>query len=220
MHSSVGNNINAIRIHCGYTQAQLAEYLNVSQTTISSWENGGTRPRAANVEPLYSLVPGLTYDDIWGEDNGFATKAPKGNPVHGKGLIPLYGSISAGQSLDMLPIMEFVDINEQLLAAFPQAFFLRVNGESMNRVLPNGCLALVDPLQREPLSGAIFALRVDASEATVKRLRLEGSTLTLLPCSTDPSFEETELSWTAESQASVQILGRVVWYCLPPDERL
>ncbi|MGN0038194.1 MAG: LexA family protein, partial [Coriobacteriales bacterium] len=125
-----------------------------------------------------------------------------------------------GQSLDMLPITEFVDINEQLLAAFPQAFFLRVNGESMNRVLPNGCLALIDPLQREPLSGAIFALRVDASEATVKRLRLEGSTLTLLPCSTDPSFEETELSWTAESQASVQILGRVVWYCLPPDERL
>lgn len=217
MDNHVGNNINAIRVHYGLSQAQLAEQVGVSQTTVSSWECGQTFPRRANIERLLSLFPELKIDDIDSTAIGFARRALGANPKRQSALIPLYGSISAGKSVEMLPVSEYLDVSEALQKLYPRAFFLRISGESMNRVLANGSLALVDPQQRQAVDGGIYALSIDRSEATVKRVRIFGETLVLQPDSTDPGFEETVFHPSPDSQVSVSIIGRVVWHCPPLD---
>lgn len=220
MRNYVGNNINAIRIHNGLSQEQFARLAEVSQTTVSAWECGQTFPRRSNINRLLKSFPELTLDDIFSEENGFARRALALNPNRSEALIPLYGSISAGKSLEMLPVMEYLDVSESLKERFPHAFFLRINGESMNRVLPNGSLALIDPTQREIVDNGIYALCINGAEAVVKRVRCLGRALVLLPDSTDAAFKETLLDWNPESQDSVVVFGRVVWYCLSPDARL
>ena len=217
MLNYIGNNINAIRVHYGLSQDQLAEITEVSQTTVSAWECGKSTPRRSNIEPLLSTYPELDYDAVYSRESGFAQRVLATLQEHRDCSIPLYGSISAGKSVEMLPVDEFLDISESLKRRYPKAFFLRVNGESMNRVLPNGCLALIDPTQSEATDDGIFAICVNGAEATVKRVRLIGDNLLLVPDSTDTSYKEMLFDSNGATQESARIIGRVVWSCLPPD---
>lgn len=47
-------------------------------------------------------------------------------------------------------------------------FFLKVEGESMNRTLPNESYALIDPTLKEIHEGKVYAVSVDNSAATIK----------------------------------------------------
>ena len=56
----------------------------------------------------------------------------------------LYGSIAAGTPIEMIEVNETHPIPTEIHDRFPNAFLLKVSGESMNRVIPNGCYVLVD----------------------------------------------------------------------------
>lgn len=45
------------------TQEEVAEKLNVTKKTVSSWENGRTLPGLDKIEAICELY-GLSYDDI------------------------------------------------------------------------------------------------------------------------------------------------------------
>ena len=70
--NAIGNNIRAVRVDAGLTQTEFAKRLQVSQTTVSSWETGSSQPRRSNLFILLSEFPGLTLEDINSEKNGFA----------------------------------------------------------------------------------------------------------------------------------------------------
>lgn len=63
---SVGDNIKKFRFEKGMTQAQLADKLNVSEKTISSWEVNRTEPNMGNIEML-SKALGCRKSDLIGE---------------------------------------------------------------------------------------------------------------------------------------------------------
>ena len=63
----IGDNIKKFRIIRGLSQAELADLLNVSQKTISSWEIGRTEPNMGMVEKL-ALLLGVRKSDLIGED--------------------------------------------------------------------------------------------------------------------------------------------------------
>ena len=48
----------------GYTQAEIAEKLNVSQGCYSHWENGYNRPTQKYV-PMLAKILGVTQEEIW-----------------------------------------------------------------------------------------------------------------------------------------------------------
>lgn len=52
----IGNFIMALRQEKGFTQKQLADRLNVSNRTVSSWETGSALPRFALMEQLSKLL--------------------------------------------------------------------------------------------------------------------------------------------------------------------
>ena len=55
--------IKAARINKDLTQKDLAKRLNVSNKTVSNWENGRSVPKADKIEALCSILE-MPYDQI------------------------------------------------------------------------------------------------------------------------------------------------------------
>ena len=61
--AKIGDFLSALRKAQGYTQQEVAEKLNLSNKTISKWENGGGLPDIT-VLPALAELYGVTADDI------------------------------------------------------------------------------------------------------------------------------------------------------------
>lgn len=55
--------MRAARIDRGMTQEELATALNVTKKTISSWEQGKTRPKSDKIDAICCIL-GRSYDSI------------------------------------------------------------------------------------------------------------------------------------------------------------
>lgn len=212
----MGDNIAAIREDLGVTQTEFAKMAGVAQTTVSAWETRGQMPRKATLLHIIEQYPHLTLDDFYGNKGGFARTLGSGDIVRTQNA-PLYGSIAAGTPLEMIPVTEYVEVPTSLIARYPNCFFLRVNGNSMNRIVPNGYLALIDPDQKAIMDGRIVVLRVDGSEATLKCIRVDDERIVITPDSHDPSFQPQIIERTGGNAgfSSIEILGTAVWFCAP-----
>ena len=219
MENYIGDNIHAIRTNFGLSQTKLAKIADVSQTAVSSWECGQNVPRFGNAVRIVETLPGLKMDDIYSEVLGYARRVlqqSRPEPDTLFGFAPLYGSIAAGAPLEMLETDEAHPVPNTLLERYPSAFYLKVKGESMNRCLPNGSYALVCPTS-EVVDGAIYAVSVGASEATVKRVRKLNNGVVLVPESNDPTFRPQVFDHSEGINETLSVIGRVVWFCMPFD---
>ena len=122
--------------------------------------------------------------------------------------IPVYGKISAGipnwaeECLDgYLPI----DPNLMNITNLEECFFLKVNGESMNKEIQNGAYALIRK-QDDVNDGEIAAVLVNGFEATLKKFSRQGNFIILEPMSTDESFK-TQIY---DKKTSIKILGKYI----------
>lgn len=132
--------------------------------------------------------------------------------------VPLYGSISAGTPIEMVPVDDRHPIPDVMHEKYPDAFLLRVSGESMNRIIPNGAYVLVDPRQKEPeVDGQPYAVCVNGFDATVKRVRRLANGVQLVPDSNDPTYPVQTFDFADPDVETVTVIGRVVWYCVPFD---
>ena len=55
--------LKAARVNAGFSQKEASILLQVSNKTLSSWENGDTFPSAKKIERLCALY-NVSYDDI------------------------------------------------------------------------------------------------------------------------------------------------------------
>lgn len=84
-------------------------------------------------------------------------------------------------------------------------FFLRVNGESMNKVVKNGAFALIHK-QEDVDDGEIAVVLVNGDEATLKRFSKQNGIVILEPISGDPTYTTQVYDSTTE----IHILGKYV----------
>lgn len=122
--------------------------------------------------------------------------------------IPVYGKISAGipnwaeECLDgYLPI----DPNLMGIINPEECFFLKVDGESMNKEIKNGAYALIRK-QDIVEDGEIAAVLVNGFEATLKKFSRQGDFVILEPMSTDDSFK-TQIY---DKNTQIKILGKYI----------
>lgn len=133
--------------------------------------------------------------------------------------VPLYGSIAAGMPREMIEVEDTHAIPLEVQRNFPDAFLLRVVGESMNRILPNGSYALVDPCEEVERDGQPYAVCVNGFDATIKRVKKLHNGFELVPDSTDPTFTSKVYDYGIEGTETITVIGRVVWYCIPYEWR-
>lgn len=121
---------------------------------------------------------------------------------------PVYGRISAGQpnwAEECLEGYLHIDPNLMGIIAPEEHFFLRVNGESMNKVIRNGAYALIHK-QDIVENGEIAVILVNGDEATLKKFSKQGDLIILEPMSTDNNFT----TQVYDKNTPIQILGKYV----------
>ena len=193
---------------------KLAEAIDLpAQTIYSALRNGIAGASATTVMPIAAAL----RIDPFELTRGNLAILP--DEAAGTVEVPLFGSIVAGQPSEPDAADAMLPVPAELVRKYPRAFLLRVEGESMNRVLPNGCYALVDPCDSISASNRIYAVAVGEDRATVKRVKVLSNGYELFPDSTDSTFRSTVLDFGDIDADTVSVIGEVVWYCLPTDWR-
>lgn len=206
---SLADNVRRLRTDAGMTQAELARQVGVTRATVTQWETGWSQPRMGALEKLSSVL-GAPISDLL--EDGKVKKLSTSTVD-----VPLYGRIAAGTPIEMVEVEDTQPVPVKVHERHPDAFLLRVEGESMNRVLPNGCFALVDPCDEVVRDGAAYAVCVNGYDATIKRVRRLANGFELAPDSVDPTFRPTVYDYGEPGTDRVTVIGRVVYYVLPVD---
>lgn len=202
--------IREVREEKGMTQTDLAKRMGTTQQNIQRWETEQVNMRAETLVRM-SRVLGKSVAYLLGV-------APEGmSPIADEYEVPLYESIAAGMPIEMIPVNETFAIPGSLHDRYPKAFLLKVAGESMNRILPNGSYALIDPCETVDEDGRPYAVRIDHRDATIKRVHMLAHGVQLIPDSNDPTYHPMVYDDTDPDSDDVAIIGRVVWYCIPYD---
>lgn len=131
--------------------------------------------------------------------------------------VPLLSRIAAGTPLEMEDYEDSFPIPARLHDKYPDAFLLRVDGDSMNRIIPNGCYALVDPCDEVLHDGKPYAICVNGYDATIKRVHKLNNGFELIPDSSDPTYSKTTYNFNDPQTDPVTVIGEVVHYVLPYD---
>lgn len=148
------------------------------------------------VTELYSGKRQLKYDE--------AMKLIELAPAVAQGrALPVIGMAGAGNWLEAIEhARETVWVPQQ--AGDAGKFAVEVFGQSMNRVLPEGSIAIIDPQDRDLFVGKIYLLRNSDGEATIKRYRADPARFE--PVSDDASFEPFSIG-----SVDFQVIGRVTY---------
>lgn len=86
-----------------------------------------------------------------------------------------------------------------------ECFFLRVNGESMNKEIKNGGFALIKKTDFVE-NGEIAVVLVNGFDATLKKFTKQGDLIILEPMSTDSSFE----TQVYDKNTEVKVIGKYI----------
>ena len=220
MNNFIGNNINAIRVEHGLSQVDLAKIAGVSQTTISAWECGESTPRKANVFKIMNALKGITFDDVMSEQNGYAMRVFEKAHISPNGWVevPFYGSIAAGEPIEMIPRGDTYHVPESIARNHPNSGVLQACGNSWNKGgIYDGFFILVDfdivtpENDHEP-----FAVSINDT-CTVKSIQRLENGVRLLPNSYDETIKPIVFDYDEEGDNIVKPLGKVVWTFAPFD---
>lgn len=207
----IGKLIRDKRIEYGLTMKEVAQRVGVSEGTISRWESGeinnmkrssmAALSKELNISPLVLMG--------WSE-------APKTTPT---AIYPYFDTaISAGalEAVDAMDSAVRIEVPDAIMGRYAHhkdIVFLKVNGESMNRVIPNGSIIAVQTdIEKESLSNGDIVVAYTAEGYSVKRLFLDrvNHRAILRPDSTDISFSDIVVD--CSSYGELHIFGKVVIY--------
>ncbi len=193
---------------------KFADEIGVPHTSIySALDRGMKNTRTELTDKIYRAL-NVDWDTARLDDfKGLKLKATAGNFVD----VPLYGAIAAGTPIEMVEVEGTHPVPNEVFNQHPDAFLLKVEGESMNRILPNGSYALVDPCEDVERDGQPYAVCVNGHNATIKRVRKLNNGFQLVPDSNDPTYATETYNYNEPGTETITIIGRVVYYVLPFD---
>lgn len=216
----IPENIDALLVKFDITQEALARIAGVAPSSVNGWRNGAV-PRKNAIERMCKELE-ITRDDIMSDEYGLAAKEhgrvlslPKGAmPVYssGEATVPLLtlGRVHAGALMDEEEAESRVEVPASVCKRHPRAFALVVEGNCMDRVIPEGAHVLVDP-DRDPQNGSIAVVETEAYQAVMRRWYRGSSTLML---AADSYEDQDDIVFTMDD-GPVRVVGTVVWYQSP-----
>ena len=191
----------------GLTQGELAEKINVTRSTVTQWETGWTQPRMGAIERMASVF-NVSVSDIVSEDAPVISGAMKAIS-NGESYLPLVslGRVHAGVLVDEEVCEKTVNVPSNIAKNHPSAMVLEVEGNCMNRVIPEGAHILVDP-DVYPSNGSIVVAETEDYQAIMRRWYKGSKSLMLVA----DSYEEFEDIIFTDDEHPIKVVGVVVWY--------
>jgi repressor LexA len=190
----MGNRISELRMAKGLTQTHLATLAGTTKSQLAKLE-GGTRRLSDHWSQR--LAPHL---DVQPYELFMA-------PGVAKALrqVPMVGSISCGNWREAI---EEAGGTVPTTEGGPNAFALRADGDSMDLIIDPGGYVVVDPDDRNLVSGRVYAVMNGDGETTAKRYMAEPPRL--VPVSTNPIHVEIPIG-----RYPFTVIGRIVFRASP-----
>ena len=213
-------NIDALLVKHDLTQEALARIAGVTPGSVTGWRKG-SRPRKEAISRLCEYF-NISEDDLISDHYGLAAKEhgryamPDGAMpvVPSSATVPLLtlGRVHAGAMTDEEEVAHRVEVPASVCENHPRAFALEVEGDCMDRVIPEGSHVLVDP-DREPGNGSIAVVETESYRAVMRRWYRGSSTLML---TADSHAEQEDMVFGPED-GPVRVVGTVVWWQAPAE---
>jgi SOS-response transcriptional repressor LexA len=200
------------------SQAHMAEALGfTSQSAVSALLAGKRRVTVDEAAAIYALL-GLEGGARAGATPAIASlssepasarfrESPPEHAVPDYGIVPVIGIAGAGRWREAVEVpLGHMPVPGRL--AGRGVFGIEVSGDSMDLLIEDGGLILVDPGQKELSPGGVYLIANSGGEATVKRYRREPTRFE--PCSSNPAHQSFLIS-----DDDFSVLGKVVWKSAP-----
>lgn len=204
----LGKKIRAHRDELGLTQAELADKLGLTYSSVSQWESGRATPRTPILRQLADLF-NTTVADLMGED---ATEAAISGTSR---MVPLLGFAHMGDPCDEGNLADEVEVPASIADAHPRGFMVHAQGGCMDNRFPHDALLLVDP-DMEPVNGQPVLAETADYGAVVRNYTRGRSTVMLTADSHSGEYDDI---LAGPGDEPVVCKGRVVWYMGERDER-
>ena len=203
LNLEIGKLLKKRRQELNLTLEDVGNVVGVGKSTVKKWEDGYIanmkRDKIASIAKVLQLSPAVIMgleDDVYTFNNII--------PLPNMNKVPLLGTIACGEPILAEENMECeIDIPENINADFA----LRCKGDSMiDARIMDGDIVYI---KQQPVvnNGEIAAVLI-GDEATLKKVYLSGSTLTLLACNS--SYEP--FVYSGEELNNIRILGKAVGF--------
>ena len=199
----------------GMEQKKFASLVGVSPQKVSEWKSGKAKSYTKRIPQIAEALGTTTEYLLTGNGpkqkravSESDTALPKGAEHIDLGTfhrIPILGRISAGLPLYAEQHIEGYTLTD--LNGGAEYFALRVSGDSMNAARIQDGDILIVRRQEEVENGEVAVVMVGDEDATVKRFYATGSTVTLMPQSTNPTHQPQIYDTTT---TPIRVIGKVV----------
>lgn len=199
----IAANIKALRKRFGVTQRELAEAVGVTENAVSKWETGYSVPRMGAIEKIathYGVTIRSIVDD-GGMEGCSTTRA-------GGASLPLLALPRTCDEDGLQAVEGVMSVPYEVWRDHPNGYFLKAEGQQMNRLYPEGSLILVDP-DVQPRSDSIAVVSIDGDDYVMRRLYKGSSVLVLSPDSWEEGYDDIVI---AGDDHTVEFVGSVVWF--------
>jgi len=170
----------------GITQAVIGEELGLTQVQVSKSLGGTRRFTVREMDKLRVLLGA-----------GLSSREPSLR------VLPVIGMTAAGNW------REAIQQTRDFMPAFDHntprnAYYLDVEGDSMDLIVPDGGRVLVDPDDKSLFPGRLYVIQNSEGETTFKKFLADPARLA--PCSTNDSHREIPMGGEP-----FLVVGRVIW---------
>lgn len=186
------------------TQSEIARRIGTGRSTISGWLKGDYEP---NSENIYKLARLFNVSEAWllgfvDEENELRIDINNKKRLD----VPLINVSGGKETEDFSQIEEMVEAPSRLNHYGKDLFAIRVNGDSMNKILPNGSVVICVKAFDEPKTGDIVVYKKE-NEFAVKRYIKTEQIIIFEPVSFDPTFKS--IIYNIDDDKEIEILGTV-----------
>ena len=184
------------------TMKQVADFVGVSEATVSRWESGNIANMGRDKIALLSQILKITPGAIAGYDL-YQKELNKKSGIK----IPVLGLVRAGIPMDAVEhIIDYEEISEEM-ARQGEFFALQIKGDSMEPKISEGDVVIVRK-QPDVESGEIAIVLVNGDEATIKKVQKFNGGINLIP--SNSAYDVMTYTNEQIEKLPVRILGKVV----------
>ena len=194
----LGQRIRRLRDAFGEGQSAFGDRFGVEQATVSRWEKGQIPKRTlwSSIAEAAKVSPAEFFYGIESDEG-----SEKADLIR----VPVVSRLAASHFDDVSYVLTEEDVERYTHERLPPGDWIAfyVVGDSMNRVAPDGSMALVNRNARELLNEQYYAVALTSGGATFKRFRSPPRRLE--PDSTNGSHATIFF----DSPEEIDVIGRV-----------